>query len=80
MLRCGHSVLRFESKSHGHYDFDTRAIALECALLLQAKELKSWGADGVIVGSALVRALGESSSKVNGKTLRTLYTHRPGLL
>lgn len=30
----------------------------------QAKELKSWGADGVIVGSALVRALGEASSTV----------------
>ena len=28
----------------------------------QAAQLAEWGADGVIVGSALVRALGEASS------------------
>ena len=32
----------------------------------QAKEIKDWGADGVIVGSALVRALGEASSPEEG--------------
>ena len=32
----------------------------------QAKEIKDWGADGVIVGSALVRALGESGSPGQG--------------
>jgi hypothetical protein len=29
---------------------------------LQAKQLKEWGAEGVICGSALVKALGESGS------------------
>lgn len=32
----------------------------------QAKELVSWGADGVICGSALVRALGEAASPEEG--------------
>ena len=32
----------------------------------QAKEIKDWGADGVIVGSALVRALGEAPSPQEG--------------
>lgn len=32
----------------------------------QVKQLVSWGADGVIVGSAFVRALGESSSPAEG--------------
>ena len=32
----------------------------------QAKQIKDWGADGVIVGSALVKALGESSSPEQG--------------
>ncbi len=31
---------------------------------MQAKQLAEWGADGVIVGSALVKALGEAPSKV----------------
>lgn len=30
----------------------------------QAAQIKSWGAEGVICGSALVKALGESSSPV----------------
>ena len=38
---------------------------------LQARELKKWGADGVIVGSALVRALGEALTKVT-ENLRQL--------
>lgn len=32
----------------------------------QAQLLKKWGADGVIVGSALVKALGESGSPQDG--------------
>lgn len=32
----------------------------------QAKQIKEWGADGVIVGSALVKALGESSGPEEG--------------
>jgi len=32
----------------------------------QAKQIKAWGADGVIVGSALVKALGEAGSKEEG--------------
>lgn len=32
----------------------------------QAAQLKAWGAEGVICGSALVRALGESGSKEEG--------------
>lgn len=32
----------------------------------QAKQIKDWGADGVIVGSALVKALGESSGPEEG--------------
>jgi hypothetical protein len=55
-------------------------VAYLPSFYLQARELKSWGADGVIVGSALVRALGESSSKVTHKSLRTLCTHRACLL
>ena len=31
-----------------------------------AKQIVKWGADGVIVGSALVRALGEASSEEEG--------------
>ena len=33
-------------------------------LLLQASQLAAWSADGVIVGSALVRALGEAATPV----------------
>ncbi len=32
--------------------------------LTQAKQLAEWGVEGVIVGSALVKALGEASSPV----------------
>jgi tryptophan synthase alpha chain len=32
----------------------------------QAKQIKDWGADGVIVGSALVKALGEAGSPAEG--------------
>lgn len=32
----------------------------------QAKLIKSWGAEGVIVGSALVKQLGESGSPEQG--------------
>ncbi len=32
----------------------------------QAKQIKAWGAEGVIVGSALVRALGESATPEEG--------------
>ena len=32
----------------------------------QAKQVKEWGADGVIAGSAFVRALGEASSAEEG--------------
>ena len=32
----------------------------------QARQIMEWGADGVIVGSALVRALGEAASKEEG--------------
>lgn len=39
----------------------------------QAKQIKDWGADGVIVGSALVKALGEASSPEQGlDALKTL--------
>ena len=34
----------------------------------QAAQLKSWGADGVIVGSALVKQLGQSESPSEGLT------------
>ena len=33
---------------------------------VQAAQIKAWGADGVICGSALVRALGESGSAEQG--------------
>ena len=33
---------------------------------LQAQQVRSWGAEGVIVGSALVKALGEASSPEEG--------------
>jgi tryptophan synthase alpha chain len=32
----------------------------------QARQIKAWGADGVIVGSALVKALGESGDESAG--------------
>ena len=32
----------------------------------QARQIKGWGADGVIVGSALVKALGESGGEEGG--------------
>ena len=32
----------------------------------QARQIRAWGAEGVICGSALVRALGESGSKEEG--------------
>ena len=35
-------------------------------LPLQAAQIAQWGADGVIVGSALVKALGESGSAEKG--------------
>lgn len=39
----------------------------------QARQIKEWGADGVIVGSALVKALGEAGSVEQGlQALRTL--------
>ena len=31
--------------------------------LLQASELRGWGADGVIVGSALVKILGQAKNQ-----------------
>ena len=34
----------------------------------QATQLKTWGADGVIVGSALVKALGQAESPSEGLT------------
>ena len=41
----------------------------------QAATLKGWGAEGVICGSALVRALGESGSKEAGlQRMRELAT------
>ena len=33
---------------------------------MQAAELRKWGAEGVIVGSALVKALGEAESPEQG--------------
>ena len=33
---------------------------------MQAVELRKWGAEGVIVGSALVKALGEAGSPEEG--------------
>jgi len=33
---------------------------------LQAVELRKWGAEGVIVGSALVKALGEATTPEEG--------------
>ena len=40
---------------------------------VQAKELRGWGAEGVIVGSALVKALGEADTPEEGlETLRSL--------
>ena len=40
---------------------------------LQARELRSWGAEGVIVGSALVKALGEADNPEDGlKKFKTL--------
>ena len=40
---------------------------------VQAKELRSWGAEGVIVGSALVKILGQAKSQEEGiKELRSL--------
>ena len=35
-------------------------------LCLQAQQVVSWGAEGVIVGSALVKVLGESGSPEKG--------------
>ena len=32
----------------------------------QARQLRAWGADGVIVGSALVKALGEAPDPAQG--------------
>lgn len=46
-----------------------------CAVLgSQAAQLAAWGAEGVIVGSALVRALGEAATPVR---LYTLKAHLP---
>lgn len=40
---------------------------------MQAKELRGWGAEGVIVGSALVKALGEADTPEEGlETLKSL--------
>ena len=36
------------------------------ALVPQATELRKWGAEGVIVGSALVKALGEAEDPTQG--------------
>ena len=39
----------------------------------QAEKLVSWGAEGVVVGSALVKALGEAASSEEGlKAMRDL--------
>ena len=35
----------------------------------QARQIAAWGAEGVICGSALVRALGESGSPVSRRVL-----------
>ena len=43
-------------------------------LSMQAKQLAEWGVEGVIVGSALVKALGEASSPVS--RLRGLFSVR----
>ena len=47
----------------------------------QAKQIASWGADGVIVGSALVRALGEAptpgASDAAKRALRAMLTVLP---
>ena len=42
------------------------AVGFGVSTPAQAQELKSWGADGVIVGSALVKALGESATPADG--------------
>jgi hypothetical protein len=40
---------------------------------VQAKQIMQWGAEGVIVGSALVKALGDAASPQEGlKAMETL--------
>lgn len=40
---------------------------------IQAKQIMQWGAEGVIVGSALVKALGDAASPQEGlKAMETL--------
>ena len=41
------------------------------------KEVKGWGADGVIVGSACVKALGEAASKEEVRMRMTRTMPRP---
>ena len=41
-------------------------VCLEFAELMQAQQVMSWGAEGVIVGSALVKALGEAPTPESG--------------
>jgi tryptophan synthase alpha chain len=41
----------------------------------QAAQIRAWGADGVIVGSALVKALGEAATPADGlKAMTELAT------
>lgn len=41
-------------------------LCLEHVALMQAQQVMSWGAEGVIVGSALVKALGEAPTPESG--------------
>lgn len=65
------------SESKGNLDaVDSTAIPSKISLsVLQAVELREWGADGVIVGSALVKALGEASSPEEGLQQMTMLAN-----
>lgn len=56
----------------------TYVYLAECRVvcLLQAEKLVSWGAEGVVVGSALVRALGEAASPEEGLQAMRDLAHR----
>ena len=55
---------------------DVRPSSVTAVLLVQAEKLVSWGAEGVVVGSALVKALGEAESPKEGLKAMTELARR----
>jgi tryptophan synthase alpha chain len=61
-MRHRHRTLEYCVPLHGVEEKEPTGVVGE----MQAKKLRDWGADGVIVGSALVSVLGEASDPKAG--------------